>query len=169
MESTLKDIQNLTRYNLWANKRITKWLLSNDIEKLDASCNSSFSTIGLTVSHIWEGEIFYLSILNQIPFTKKRDNTTAYAIKGLIAHSEKIIQYASQLDISALRVERSVQVKSLSGTFTQSQLIQHCINHSTYHRGQIVTMAHQLQLSKAPSTDLFFYLNLIQKSNSERI
>ncbi|WP_366512826.1 DinB family protein [Kordia sp.] len=31
------------------------------------------------------------------------------------------------------------------------------MNHSTYHRGQIVTMGHQLGFTKAPFTDLFFF------------
>jgi uncharacterized damage-inducible protein DinB len=42
----------------------------------------------------------------------------------------------------------------------RSEMIHHCMNHSTYHRGQIITMGKQLNLSKAPSTDLIFYYRL---------
>jgi uncharacterized damage-inducible protein DinB len=33
----------------------------------------------------------------------------------------------------------------------------HCMNHSTYHRGQIVTMGRNLGFTDAPMTDYNFY------------
>jgi uncharacterized damage-inducible protein DinB len=35
-------------------------------------------------------------------------------------------------------------------------MLQHLVNHGTYHRGQVATMLRQLG-SKAESTDLIFY------------
>ncbi|MDH5400437.1 MAG: hypothetical protein OEX02_19945, partial [Cyclobacteriaceae bacterium] len=149
----LADITTLTRYNHWANQRIANWLLSNELDKLDLECDAGFQTIGLTINHIWDAQIFYLSILKQIPFAKTREKTTMMAIEGLVEQSNVFANYSSGLKDKELLELRTMKTKFLSGSFTQYQLIQHCMNHSTYHRGQIVTMGHQLNLSKAPSTD----------------
>jgi uncharacterized damage-inducible protein DinB len=37
-------------------------------------------------------------------------------------------------------------------------MMQHVVNHSTYHRGQVVTMLKQLGV-QVPSTDLLLYLD----------
>ena len=158
------DITTLTNYNLWANLRIADWLQANDSEKLDEPCKSSFPTIGLTINHIWDAQIFYLSILKQIPLSKVWDKTTSKAIEGLVEQSKEFSNYFSQLEPGKLDELRTIQTKFLSGTFTQTQLTQHCMNHSTFHRGQIITMGHQLNLTKAPSTDLLYYLSEIEKT-----
>jgi uncharacterized damage-inducible protein DinB len=38
-----------------------------------------------------------------------------------------------------------------------STIVMHCMNHSTYHRGQLVTMYRQLGLKEIPSTDLITF------------
>lgn len=38
----------------------------------------------------------------------------------------------------------------------EKQRLRHVVNHSTYHRGQVVTMPRQLG-ARAPSTDLVVY------------
>ena len=159
-----KNTGALTKYNLWANQRIADWLLTNDVNKLDESCSSSFPTIGLTINHILEAQVLYLSILKQVPFVKNWDQTTIKAIERLIEQSKEFSDYSSQLEMKELNDFRNIDFKFLSGAFTQAQLIQHCMNHSTYHRGQIITMGHQLKLTKAPSTDLLFYFNEIEKT-----
>lgn len=57
------------------------------------------------------------------------------------------------------RLEDTIRVQpSSGGEFTHSfrQMFRHFINHSSYHRGQIVTMLRQLG-SKPPNTDLIMY------------
>lgn len=157
----MKNIIALTNYNIWANKRIADWLLSNESKVMELNCKSSFTTIAKTINHIWDAQIFYLSILKQVPINKNWDKTTRSSINGLTEQSEEFAQYVSQLDLIEFNEPRTVEVKTLSGTFDQSQLIQHCMNHSTFHRGQIITIGHQLGLNKAPSTDMLFYF--IQK------
>lgn len=160
----MNEIGFSTKYNLWANQRIADWLLTNQLNKLDESCYSSFPTIGLTINHILEAQVLYLSILKQIPFRKDWDENTIKAIERLSEQSKEFSDYSSQLKMNELNDSRNVDFKFLSGAFTQSELIQHCMNHSTYHRGQIITMGHQLRLTKAPSTDFLFYLNKIKKN-----
>jgi len=165
----IKNTIALTNYNLWANKRIGDWLLSNDREQLEVPCLSSFPTIMQTIQHILDAQAFYLSILKQESLIKNSHKIIQEAIDSLITQSEVFAQYVSQLDSEKLNTLRTVNIKALSGDFTQQQLIQHCMNHSTFHRGQIITMGHQLQLTKAPSTDLFYYIYLIEKTSDNII
>lgn len=158
------DLKVLTAYNLWANSRISNWLCANDSDKLDEECASSFSTIGLTINHIWDAQNFYLSVLKETTMTKEWDKTSLHAIEQLVAQSSEFMLYTSQLNEKALNEPRTIQTKVLSGTFSQAQLIHHTMNHSTFHRGQIITIGHQLNMSKAPATDLFHYLSELKNN-----
>lgn len=163
MEKTAK-IRELVNYNLWANKRLIHWLQSNDKELLTKECQSSFSTVLNTVNHILDGQIFYYCLLNEQPIERLWGNTEEETLNGLIEQSEVFIAYVkSQKSLNAFRF---LKTKTLEGTFTQYELIQHCMNHSTFHRGQLITMGHQLGFSKAPSTDMLFYFikrNILSK------
>jgi uncharacterized damage-inducible protein DinB len=44
------------------------------------------------------------------------------------------------------------------------ELLQHCLNHSTYHRGQIVSIGHQVGLKDAPMTDYMYYVLRVKEA-----
>jgi len=56
-----------------------------------------------------------------------------------------------------------VQILSYKNTsgqpFSQPvyQILLHLFNHSTYHRGQLVTMLHQLEFTSIPATDFLVF------------
>ncbi len=151
----IDKIKELVNYNLWANKRLVTWIKANEKSLLTKECQSSFSNILSTVNHILDGQIFYYCVLKEQPIERLWGNTVEEIIKGLIEQSEIFIDYVkSQKSLNEVRL---VKIKNLEGTFTQIELIQHCMNHSTFHRGQIITMGHQLRFSKAPSTDMLFF------------
>jgi len=148
-------IEELVNYNLWANKRLINWLKSNDKELLIKECQSSFSNILNTVNHILDGQIFYYYILKEQSFERLWGNSIEEIFKGLIEQSVNFANYLKEE--KSLDGFRFVKTKNLHGNFYQFELIQHCMNHSTFHRGQIITIGHQLKLNKAPSTDMLFY------------
>lgn len=154
MEETDK-IRELVNYNLWANKRLLTWIKANEKDLLTKECQSSFSNILNTINHILDGQIFYYCILKEQPLERLWGNTIEEILKGLIEQSEVFIDYMKNQ--KSLNEFRFLKTKTLEGTFTQFELIQHCMNHSTFHRGQIITMGHQLGFSKAPSTDMLFF------------
>lgn len=156
MNST-KTLTDLVSYNVWANQQIANWLLSNDLEKMTTPCRSSFPTILKTIHHTWDAQIFYLTIMKNLPFSKDWDNTTEGAISGFVKHSEEFMEHVQQMTANEFDEYRLVKASMLEGEFQQHELIQHCMNHSTFHRGQIITMGHQIGLSKAPRSDFFFY------------
>ena len=46
-----------------------------------------------------------------------------------------------------------------------SGIVMHCINHGTFHRGQLITMLRALGVTELPSTDLIAYLRISKKSS----
>lgn len=151
----IDEIEELVNYNLWANKRLINWLKTNDKESLTKECQSSFSSILNTASHILDGQIFYYCVLKEQLFERLWGNSIEEIFKGLIEQSEIFVNYLKGQ--KSLNEFRLVKTKKLNGNFHQFELIQHCMNHSTFHRGQIITIGHQLGLKKAPSTDMLFY------------
>jgi len=102
-----------------------------------------------------DGQIFYYCVLKEQPFERLWGNSIEEIFKGLIEQSEVFVNYLK--DQKSLNEFRLVKTKNLDGNFHQFELIQHCMNHSTFHRGQIITIGHQLEFKKAPSTDMLFY------------
>jgi len=57
-------------------------------------------------------------------------------------------------------VDRVIQYQLLSGQVGSSpfgHLLQHLVNHGSYHRGQVTTMLRQLGVAPPKSMDLLFY------------
>lgn len=74
--------------------------------------------------------------------------------------SQKFASLVSERDEDFLKAE--CKFKTLDGkefSETNSNIIMHCMNHSTFHRGQLITMFRALNLEgKMPRTDLIVYL-----------
>jgi uncharacterized damage-inducible protein DinB len=57
-------------------------------------------------------------------------------------------------------VDTVIAFKTMAGATATSplgQMIQHVVNHGTYHRGQVTTMVRQLGAEPPKSMDLIFY------------
>ena len=57
-------------------------------------------------------------------------------------------------------VERSIEYRRPNGSMGSSpiaQMIQHLVNHGSYHRGQVTTMLRQLGVGPPDSMDLITY------------
>jgi len=61
-------------------------------------------------------------------------------------------------------ISKTISYKNMEGKEFNNpvwQLIMHCMNHSTFHRGQIVTMLRQFDVKDIPGTDLILYFRSI--------
>ena len=160
----MKEIYlNYVSYNLWANRRLAA--LFSDLSEAQAEqhIESSFPSVRRTVLHIWDAELIWLKRLqdekiNDFP-SKFFTGDFKTALEGWLAESEKFLRHVEGLSEADFLAEKSYH-SILSGAYTQRvfEMIHHCMNHSTYHRGQLVTFARQLGLENIPSTDMIFYL-----------
>ena len=158
-------LETYTSYNLWANKKILD-LLAENISLLDKEVKSSFTSLRKTINHIWFAEEIWHKRLHGESPTSLAEPTNDFAAftKQLLARSQSFIDAVKNNDENYLQAPNTY--KAIVGTpFTNPQweMIMHCMNHSTYHRGQIVTMLRELGATAIPSTDMIGYFREINK------
>lgn len=162
LESLLKDY---AAFNLWANTEFVNWLIANPLEIMEREMPSSFSTIRDTLLHLWSAEEIWLERLQLVSPTtflfQRFSGTVEDVFEGLLKQSAEFSAYVHGLPDADF--QQICDFKLLNGTEDSRprlQMIQHCLNHSTYHRGQIVTMARNFGLTNPPSTDYMKYIRL---------
>ncbi len=158
--SELSLLSQYTSYNLWANKRIAGLLLPLDTAILDKEVKSSFTSLRKTVMHIWDAELAWLNRLRGVAF--KWPPTAVFsspAINDFLKTSEAFDTYVKGKDEAYFAAATSYKdSKGNDYTTVNSGIVMHCMNHSTFHRGQIVTMLRETGITQLVSTDLITYL-----------
>ncbi len=162
-------LHQYVQFNKWANELLLT-LIEKEIsdELLDKNLVSSFPSLRKTVYHVWDAEWIWLrrlkgESLDNWP-SKNFSGNFSEAKNKLLENNESFITYVISLNENSL-IE-NFSYKNIEGkNFTNArwQSIQHCINHSTYHRGQIVTMLRQLGVMQIPSTD---YISFVRHFDS---
>lgn len=147
------------RYNLWANERLTSWLLTIDPGVLYEETGSSFGTIERTLQHILGAQNYWFDVIvtGQIHAFNPpvKENAVDKVIADLMASSQQLVSSFSALHEQQL-VER-IQVSD--STQRRYEYILHVVNHSSYHRGQVVAMCRSLGITgEIPVTDYDAYL-----------
>lgn len=155
-------LTDYTKYNYWANKKICDLLLTLEDSILEKDMPSSFRTIKETVFHIWGAEwIWYLRVHDSSKIEWPIKNFTGSFKEGVnLFHraSEDMIKLVN--DTNEDDFEREVLYHNVAGIgFTTKlfEIIMHCMNHSTFHRGQIITMLRNAGVTNLFSTDLITY------------
>ena len=150
-------------FNVWANRRIIDWLDKQDFSLLEEPVPSSFSGIKATLSHILCAEDEWYERLHKnngrIVYGETYAGSMEELFKELIDQSKKIFSYVLELPETELVEKQQYDIAGV-GSFdhTRQEMIQHCINHSTYHRGQIVTMARGLGITEGiPMIDFLMF------------
>ena len=155
-------------YNLWANRRMAETFAALPEAEMEAPIVSSFPSARLTFLHIWDAESLWLERLQgnspaafpSKSFQGNNSDVLATFLKG----SEAFLAFVQEQPSDFF--ERSLFFKTLSyGEQTQRafEMIHHCMNHSTFHRGQLITMGRQLGIEKFPPTDFAYYLRELGK------
>jgi uncharacterized damage-inducible protein DinB len=157
---TLQEIKTLHAYNSWANNRIFDGVAGLPEDKYLQDMKGSHGGIHTTMIHLVGAEKIWLERFqgNPQPFLDKNPPATLAELKKVW---EKVgYDTAKWLGTMTDRnLGETFQMKTAKGdTFTHVywQAFQHLINHSSYHRGQVVTMLRQLGV-KPPSTDLILF------------
>lgn len=156
---------NFSSYNLWANQKLVDLFSTLDEEAANKAIVSSFPSVKLTFLHIWDAELIWLKRLQGESLTEFPSETFEgnfrETLGSVLENSKNFHDFLQAKDESYF--ETKLPFKNLAGkAFVQYawEMIQHCLNHSTYHRGQLVTMARQLGLKDIPSTDFVYFTRL---------
>jgi uncharacterized damage-inducible protein DinB len=163
IETTVPTIvylmKNYAGYNLWANATLVNWLRTKPADILEREVPSSFSSIKSTIVHIWNTQRYWLSIIkrSEPEGFDAFDGTLEDAFKGLVEHSDEFAEYINEMTEGGIEGNTPVSSPWFQCDFQNFEYIMQCMNHSTYHRGQIVTIGRNLGFTDAPMTDYNFY------------
>jgi uncharacterized damage-inducible protein DinB len=155
-------MQRYTAYNYWADQQLADWLRSGSEEDLNREIESSFSSLKETVIHIWNAEYLWLqTVKNESSENSPASNfegTKNDLLDGWLEASVNFRDHVQSMTLSELQTKRLRS--SGDGYMVIADMIQHCMNHSTYHRGQLITMGRQSGLKDPPRTDFIYYVSL---------
>jgi uncharacterized damage-inducible protein DinB len=158
------------RYNLWANKQLLDAIQLMPRDIIDASVPNSFTSIRKTIYHIWDAQVIWLGRLQGISLSTwpsaEYDNDFAGFDLYFIRQCEDFIQFVETRNEGYF--ESTCFYKAINGKDHQTRtgdIILHCMNHGTYHRGQIITMLRNLEVTELPTTDFIFYLRAAEENN----
>ena len=157
--SIVSLMKNYVNYNLWANTTLVDWLRTKDADRLEQHVPSSFPTIRATLVHIWQTERYWLSILQRKePQTYSAfEGSTEEALNGLLEISAELAEFVNGLSEAYIEETTLIVNPWFQSDFQNLEYIMHAGNHSTYHRGQVITIARNVGLIDPPMTDYNFY------------
>jgi uncharacterized damage-inducible protein DinB len=158
----VKDFQLLFDYNSWANHRAIDACSKLTPEQFTRDLGSSYRSVRDTLAHIYGAEWVWLErwcgrIPSSLP--TPADFPDIESLRARWAeHERNLNAYISSLTPSEL--QRVMKYKNTKGTTFENPVglsLQHLINHSTYHRGQITTLLRQLGATPATTDLIAFY------------
>jgi len=159
---TLHDINLLFEFNYWAKGRMLGAVDSLSEDLLYKDLKTSFGTLHGTLVHICAAEDVWLQRLigtASPKFLTVADAPNYGAVKSKWGEVEKgLVSYIHSLDED--QVQKTFTFLNLKGEPVSNvlwQVLQHLVNHGTYHRGQITSMIRQLGGTPANTDLIGFY------------
>ena len=149
----------LADYNIWANNIVHSWFEKITDEQWEQPIVSSFESISATALHIARAETIWLERLNNVSspvwlpagFNDVKKETIVIWKKA----SQNLKSFIENFDET--KMQTNLIFKRINGEAIEQphyQIFSHVFNHSTYHRGQIVTMLRQVGFTGVSSTDM---------------
>ena len=160
---TPSDLRELVDYNYWARDRIFVAVAVLTPEQYTRAMGNSFSSIRETLVHVYSAEWVWLSRWQGVSPTSPLSADQWPDLPSLVTSwSELEAKIRSVVGgVSEAGVGEVIEYKLLSGQPGKSpfgSMVQHVVNHGTYHRGQITTMLRQMGAAPPKSTDLITFV-----------
>lgn len=154
-------MQELFAYNAWANRTLFDALTRLPAEAYLRDLKSSHGGIHGTLCHIVWAEQLWLNRWLGRPNPAVAQGTDLPALAAARARWEEVERDRSTWlgRFAAPRLDESVSIKpTTGGEYRHSfrEMFRHVIDHSSYHRGQIITLLRQLGV-KPPSTGMIVF------------
>lgn len=155
----------LTRYNLWANRLITSFINEAGEAAFDLTQSGSFPTIRETLDHISGAEKIWLLRLQGTSLREWPSNESEGALAERCARltsvSEAFVNFTEGADEGFFNEILSYQnLKGDAFAGNVADILAHVMNHSTFHRGQLVNLLRGAGFTNLKSTDLITFSRL---------
>ena len=156
-----EDLGRLLEYTKWANHKVIHVAATLPVDDFKKDLGASHGGVRGTLCHMLFAEWLWLERWKGI---SPRQHIDEGEFADIVALSDrwKVVErhrdsWFRSLTESAVR--QKIRYQTMEGKPFESllwPLVQHVVNHSTYHRGQVVSMLRQLG-AKVVSTDLVFW------------
>jgi uncharacterized damage-inducible protein DinB len=157
----VEDFRRLYDYNSWANHRTLEACAALNDEQFTRDLHSSFRSVRDTLVHIMLVKWLWRERwLGRSPdkYPPASDFPNLESVRQRWAEIERnLLDYVAALKPED--IDRVITHKTTAGvpqSAPLSQMLQHLVNHGTYHRGQVATMLRQLD-AKPIGTDLILF------------
>ena len=158
---THRDLRTLVEFNYWARDRMLDSATVLTAAQFVQPMGNSFSSVRDTLVHVYSAEwVWYMRWQGTSPTEplKPQDYPDLVTVTAEWRDLEgRIRAFVDSLDDEG--VTREIDYTQMNGQAFRSpiwQMVQHVVNHGTYHRGQVATLLRQLG-AKAASTDLIVF------------
>ena len=157
----LQDLRVMLDYHYWARDRLLDGVEALTPEQFTRDMGSSFRSIRDTLVHIYFAEwAWHLRWQGQSPTPLAPDlfADAAAVRKVWVDHEVKVRAFVENLGEEG--IHRVFQYKLMSGPAGASafwQMLQHVVNHASYHRGQVTTLLRQLGAAPPKSMDMIAF------------
>lgn len=151
-------VARLFEYTVWANHRILRGAATLGVDDYKKDLGSSFGGVRGTLVHVMGAEWIWLERFKGVShrqFMDEGDFPDIVALRDRWAaieeHRQAWVRNVRDADLAAAL--RYTNTRGEPYTAPLWQLVQHVVNHSTYHRGQVVAFLRQLRATPM-GTDL---------------
>jgi len=159
---TYDDLRLLIDCHYWARDRVLDAVAAVTPEQFTRPMGNSFSSVCDTVAHICAAERIWITRLKG---EKPQGLQNPDRLPDVDAARKEWAELESEMREQLARlgpeaVERPIAYQDLRGNDQSDvlwQMLQHVVNHATYHRGQITPMLRQLDAAPPKSMDLIAF------------
>lgn len=158
------DVEYLYEYNRWANARVLDAVSKLTPEHFARDLQSSHRSVRDTLAHILAAEWIWLERWNGVSPNALLTPTDFPTVESLATRWAEIeggyTEFINGITDALLdEVISYTNTKGEEWAYPLGRMMQHVMNHSSYHRGQVVTMLRQLGASVNP-VDLLVFMDV---------
>ncbi|MCC6508812.1 MAG: DinB family protein [Pirellulaceae bacterium] len=162
MHETITQIEDLYRYNDWANSRVFEMCQGLSHAQQDQKRELGFGTLRNTLFHILTAEQIWLERWQVVPWRPFPTDALGMSVDYIEAQLKQISQARLQMIKAekATRWQRVVNYKDSRGNAYSNPLdvlLLHVANHSTYHRAQALAYLKQFDRTVPVGIDYLLY------------
>ena len=159
---TQHELQLLVDYHYWARARMLDAVAALPQAEYVKARGNSFGSIRETVVHLYAAEWVWLERWHgrspSIALDLEKFPDLSAVREAWTALETQVRAYVAGL--YGARVDERVSYRNLKGVEAESSrwtMLQHVVNHASYHRGQVTTMVRQAGGTAPASQDLITY------------
>ena len=157
----LHELMELLDYNMWANNRLFEAATQLNSEQYFRDVKAGHGGIHGILTHIVGAQKVWLARWKMSSDTSLLQGKDVATLLELISIWERLSSETAEFlqTFTDQKVQESIQITTSTGkrfTHTFQEMIQHLVNHSTSHRGQVISMLRQFGIVP-PNIDLITY------------